>query len=83
MTLPDENTILQEFTLLRDKEFREKYGDMILYGNATANMVETANVRLGEADKVSMLLNPQWRTAFDNILNEHDVLKRCSAKQTL
>lgn len=83
MTLPDQSTILQEFTFSRDKDFREKYGDMILYGNATANRVETMNVCLDEADKVYMLLNPQWRTAFDNILNRHEVLKKCSAQKKL
>jgi hypothetical protein len=56
---------------------------MILYGNATANRVETMNVRLDEADKVYMLLNPQWRTAFDHILNRHEVLKKCSAQKIL
>jgi hypothetical protein len=75
---PQQPTVLGHYSVLLDEDFRRKYSDMIIYGNATANKEESLNVNLHDVDGERLLLSRPWRKAFQDILQENSVLELCT-----
>jgi hypothetical protein len=80
---PQQPTILEHYSVLLDEDFRRKYSDLIIYGNATANKEESLKVNLDDVDGESLLLSRPWREAFHDILQENGVLEHCTKRTRL
>jgi hypothetical protein len=71
--------LFEHYSVLVDDNLRKKYGDMIMYGNVTANREAAAHVSMTFPDDRALLLSVQWRNAFEEILRRNKkALSSCS-----